>query len=117
VVVTVGAVRMVQMATHQVVNVLAVRYGVVSASRAMLVRRLVLGTCVTWGAFSRVRAAGRQRMLVDMIAVDIVQLSIMNVIGVALVLNRLMATVRSVSVTCTPSNSDRGLLRADEVSE
>jgi hypothetical protein len=90
-VVAVIAMRMVQPSAHEVVDVITVRHGFVSAGRAMLVRTASLGSAV-----HRVCRADRDDMFVDMVAVHMVQMAIMQIIDMAVMANRRMPTVRAM---------------------
>jgi len=54
VIVAVSAVRMVQMAIHQVINMLTMRYGLVTAVGTVGVGLLMGGAAVVWRAFLRI---------------------------------------------------------------
>jgi hypothetical protein len=86
VVVAVSAVRMVQMAIHQVINMVAMRHGFVAAVGTMSVR-LLGGTAIVRSTFLRVRCAHFNLMIVHMIAVGVMQVAIVKIIGVAVVLH------------------------------
>ena len=70
VVVTVGSVWVVQMSAHQVVNVLAVRYGVVPALPTVDVALLVRAARVGRRASGGIRLPGREDVLVDVPLVE-----------------------------------------------
>lgn len=95
-VVAVVAVRMVQMPVHQVVDMITMRHRLMAAARTM---DMVCGmsTAVMFGrADVRIRRAHCDDMLVDMIPVRMVQMTIVQVIDMALVHHRGVTTARSV---------------------
>jgi hypothetical protein len=92
-IVAVIAVRMVQPSVHQVVDMITMRHGFVSAVPAMLVRAAGLR-----GAVHRVCRADRDDMLVDMITVHVVQMAIMQIIDMTVMANRRMPTARAMRV-------------------
>ncbi len=83
VVVAVAAVGVVEVAVHEVVHVVAVRHGFVSASGAVLVVRIVGAAGVIGRAVSRVRAADRQEVLVHVVGVGMMEVAVVQVVGVA----------------------------------
>ena len=67
-----SAVRMVQVTIHQVIDMIAVRYGFVAAVGTMSVRLLMGGTTVVRRAFLRIRRGHLDLMVVHMVAVTVV---------------------------------------------
>lgn len=98
VVIAVVSVRMMEVPLHEVVGVIAVRHRLVAATRPMLVTRVVGAAVVIRGTRRRVLRANRQRVLVHVVSVGVVQVSVVQVIGVAVVLNRRMAALGTVLV-------------------
>jgi hypothetical protein len=98
VVVTVGTVRVVQMTAHQVVNVLTVRYGVVPALPAVDVALLVRAARVRRRASGGIRLPGGENVLVDVPLVEMMQVSLVEVVFVPLVLDRLVTAGGAVGV-------------------
>jgi hypothetical protein len=86
VIVAVTAVWMVQLAIHKVINMVAVRYGFMAAVEAVRVGLPIDAAVVARRAFVRVHHGNLNLMVVDMIAVDVMQMAIVKVIGVALCL-------------------------------
>jgi hypothetical protein len=87
VVVAVLAVRVVEVIADQVVDMIAVGHLLVPARRAMPVRGLVLAAVVLRGAADGVGVVDLQDVLVDVIAVRMVQVSVMQVVDVTVVLH------------------------------
>ena len=96
VVVAVVAVRVVQAAIDQVVDVVVVRDGVVSAVGAVLVAALVAAGRL--GVAGRVVGAGLDHVFVDVVAVRVVQVPVVQVVDMIVVLDRGVAAVRPVDV-------------------
>jgi phage tail protein X len=85
VVVAVLFVRPMQPPVDQVIDVIAVRDRLVTALIAVSVRRIAVGgTLVACG----VRLIDRDRVVVDMIAVRVVQVAVVEIVDVVLVANR-----------------------------
>jgi hypothetical protein len=84
-VVAVIAVRMVQVAFHQVIGVIAVGHGRVATGGPMLVGFLVTTAVVRGRARSRVRGADGQGIFLDLAAVLVVQVAVVQVIDMAIV--------------------------------
>ena len=80
-----ASVGMVEMATHQIIHVVAVRHGLVPAAGAVLVARLVGAAPVIGGAVRRVRAADRQLVLIHVVRVGMMEMAIVQVVGMAVV--------------------------------
>ena len=76
---------MVQMAIHQVINMVAMRNGFVAAVGAVGVGLLLGATAVVRRAIIRIRGGHLNVMVVHMIAVNVMQMAIMKIIGVAVV--------------------------------
>jgi hypothetical protein len=99
VVVTVVAVRMMQVAIDQVVNVITVRDRFVAAVGAMNVTGIMLATVVRRGAIRRVSRTHRDSVLFDNAVIPhAVQMAIMQVVGVILMLDRSMPATRAMNV-------------------
>jgi hypothetical protein len=93
VIVAVVGVRMMQVPVDQIVDVVAVRDGLVPAAGAMLVAALDLGR-----AAGRVRRTDRQRMLVDVIAMHMMQMAVMQIINMAVMADRRVSAARAMLV-------------------
>jgi hypothetical protein len=101
VVVAVVAVRMVQMSGHQVIDVIAVRHRFMPAAGAVNVFLGVGPTSVLGRAAGRIARANFQLVLLDLAAVWMVQMAIVDVIDVSVVLDRRVAAARAVLVVVT----------------
>lgn len=95
-IVAVVAVRMVQMPIDEVIHMIAMRHGLVAAARPMDMSGRMAAACVLGCAGIRVRGGHGDLVLVDMIAVRVVKMAIVQVIDVALVHHCGMAASRSV---------------------
>jgi hypothetical protein len=98
VIVTVGAMGMVQVAINQIVDVIPVGYCLMAAIYAVNVRPIMTGTFVAWRAFLRIRRVYIDAVVVHSIAMGMVQVAIVKVVNVAIVLHSGMATVRAMLV-------------------
>jgi hypothetical protein len=99
VVVAVVAVRVVQVAAHQIVGVIAVGHGLVAAIGAVLVADGVAGAGVLRRAIRRVRGPDLDRVLAHAaVRSGVVQMAVVKVIGVVAVLDRGVTTARTVRV-------------------
>lgn len=98
VVVAVVAVGVVQVPVHEVVHVVAMWHGLVSAAGAVHVTRVVRAAVVVGCALIRVLRADRQHMLVDVVTVGVMQVAIVQVVHVPVVLQRGVAAAGTVLV-------------------
>lgn len=96
-IVAVVAVRVVQMASDDVLDVIAVRDGFVAATVAMQMARFVAVALVRNAAIGVLRAHF-EAMLVVVTFVRMMQMAVVNVVDVAVVLNGGMAAIRAVIV-------------------
>jgi hypothetical protein len=92
------AVSVVEMAVDQVVDMIAMRDGRMATGRCVHVVRGVAGACVVRRAAGGVRSVDRDGAFVDVIAVHHVEVTIMEIVDMATVLNREMAAVGAVLV-------------------
>ena len=97
-VVAVVAVRVVQMTINEVVRVVAMRYGFVSAAGAVYMSRFVAVAVMIWGADVRVGGADGDAVFIDVVAVRVVQVAVVQVVNVAVVLDGGVAAARAVLV-------------------
>ena len=100
VVVAMILVRMMQMALHQVISVIAMRDCLVTASRAVGVLCLVGTASMGWRTCGRIRAALRKRMLMHMAvsAVDTMQVAFVQIVNVVVVLDGRMTASGPVAM-------------------
>ncbi|WP_437895063.1 hypothetical protein [Sorangium sp. So ce124] len=91
-VIAVIAVRMVQVRADEVIEMIAVGHGLMAAACPVRVRLLVVGACMARRARVRVLLADREHVLIEVIAVRMMQVSIVQVIDVVLMTQRLMST-------------------------
>jgi hypothetical protein len=98
VIVAVTAARVVQVAQHQVVDVVAVRHRVVAARRAVDVLGGVAGARVGRRAFVGIRRRHFDGSLVDVAVVIAVQVTVVQVVGVAFMRDRRVSTARAVDM-------------------
>jgi hypothetical protein len=96
VIVTVPAVRVMQVPRHQIVGVVGVRDDLVPAIRAVSVRLVVRPAGVPGCAGRWVRSSCDQRALVDVVAVYVVQVAVVEVVGVVAVLDLFVSAPRLV---------------------
>ena len=96
--VAVSSVGVMEMPGDHVVNVVGVRHGVVAAAELVAVRAVVRPAGVSGSASDRVCASGPDYVLVHVIAVDVMQVAIMQIVSVAIVRDRGVAAPGSMSV-------------------
>jgi hypothetical protein len=97
VIVAVIAVLVMQVTVDEVVRVVAVRHRFVTARRPVLVIRRVLGRVP--GCASRgILRVDRECVVVDVVAVHVMEVAVVQVVRVAFVLDGGVAAVRSVNV-------------------
>jgi hypothetical protein len=97
VVVAVVAVGVVQVAIDEVIDVVAVRHRLMAAAGAVTVAVFVLAALVGNTA-ARVGRVDRQGVLLDAVGGDVMQVAIVQVIDVAVVLDRRVTAVRAMLV-------------------
>ena len=88
------AVRMMQPSVHAIIDVVAVRYGFVTATRAVGMPR----TSHVRRALRRVCLADRQRMLIDVVPMHVVQVAVVQKVDMSVVADRSMSAVRVMLV-------------------
>lgn len=98
VIVAVAAVRVVQVPADEVIDVIAVRHRVVAAALAVGVRLVVGAAGVRGRASGGVRAADLEGVLVDVVAVRVVQVPLVQIIGMARVRDGRVAAALAVNV-------------------
>ncbi len=92
------AVRVMQVAVDEVIHVIAMRDGWVPASRAVCVSAIMGATRVFWSAARRVLAAHLESVLVDVIAVWVMEMRTIKVVGVSIVVHCDMTAAVAVGV-------------------
>lgn len=97
-VVAVIPVGMMQMAVHEVADMVAVGHGFVTAARAMDMALLVAAAIMIWRAAVRVLIGDFDRVLVHMILMRMMQMAVMKIIDMVVVLDCGVAAVRAVLV-------------------
>ena len=98
VVVAMIAVRMLQMAADQVIDVVAVRHRFVPAAGPMHMTGAMAGTVVLRRAAVRIGGADGDHVLVDMVAMHVVQMAVVQEIDVPVVLDPGVSAVFAVDV-------------------
>ncbi len=96
--VAVALVGMMQVASDDVVGVVAVGDGLVTTARAVDMAGLVGFTRVAVTAVRGVGRVDRERVLVDVVAMHVVQVAVVEVVGVAIVPNGGVAASGAVDV-------------------
>jgi hypothetical protein len=99
VIVAVAIVGMVQVPAHQIVDMIAVRNGLMAATWPMDVSGFMGCAIVLRSAGVRIPGADLQRMFIDVIPMHAVQMPVMQIVDVVPVLNRRMAATRPVYVS------------------
>lgn len=93
------AVGMMEMAINEVVNVITVRYRLVTAPWTMYMICVMPATLVRGSAAARIGIGYLQRMLFDFsVFTDVMQMTVVQVVDMVTMLNSSMLTVRSVLV-------------------
>lgn len=98
VIIAVAAVRMVQMAVDQVVNMVGMRHTLVSAAGTVHVAALMPSARVIRRALRPVRAVVFQDVLIHVVAMDVMQMTVVHVVRVAVVLDGCVTAPRPVRV-------------------
>jgi hypothetical protein len=92
------AVGMVQVAGHQVVHVIAMGNLLMAAGRTVAMGLLMPGTGVLGSAGSRVGGIDLENVVVDVVAMNVMQVAVVQVIRVVAVLDSDMAATRTMLV-------------------
>jgi hypothetical protein len=98
VIVAMVAMRMVKMAVDEIIDVIAVRHGLMSTPWAMHVPRLMTFATMIGRASVRVSRTHFDDMLVDVIAVRMVEMAIMQIIDVVAMANGCVTTAGAMLV-------------------
>lgn len=92
------AVLMVQVPAHQIIRMVAVRNRGMAAVRSMAMRFVVLLAFVLGRTVARIAIRNGDPVLVHMIAVQVVQMAVVKIIHVAVMTNRRVSALGTVSV-------------------
>jgi len=95
-VITMRAMGEVQMAGDQIIDMVSVRHGLMSAVRAMAMSGLMPLAAMGGGASHRVLRGDTKPMFIDMVAMRMMKMSVMEIIDVTVMEDGQMPTVRSV---------------------
>lgn len=98
VVVAVFAVRVMQVTTHQIIDVFSMGDAFMTAVLSMHVARLVPIAVVLWCALVLICSACRQGMFVGVVSMDVMHVPVVEIVRMALVLDGRVSTVRAVDV-------------------
>ena len=90
--------RVVEVAVNKVVNVIAMRHRLVSAARSVNMTRLVARTCVLRGADIGILFRDLDHMLVNVIAVHVMQVTVVQIIDMIGMLHGRMTAPRTMLV-------------------
>lgn len=96
-IIAVAVVRVMQMAVHDVIDVVAVRHGFMAAAVAVQMARFVARALMRRAAF-RILGAHFEAMLIVVAFVRMMQMPVVQVIDVAVVLNRGVTAARAMRV-------------------
>ena len=86
----------VQMTGDQIIDMVSVRHGLMSAVRAMAMSGLMPLTAMGRRASSRVLHGDTEPMFIDMVIMRMMKMSVMEIVGVAIMGDGWMPAVRSV---------------------
>jgi len=78
-------VRMVKVPIHQIIDVIAMRHGRMAAGGAVHMRRIMPAATVGWRTVSRIRHAHVERVLLDDCARLVMQMAVVQIVGVVIV--------------------------------
>jgi hypothetical protein len=95
-IVTVFTVGMVEVSAYQIINMIPMRHLFMAAVRAVSMCDIVPLALMVGGAVRRVRAPDRDGMLVHMAVMDMMQVPIMEVVGMPVMAYRCVAAIRTV---------------------
>jgi len=88
----------VQMAIHQVIDVISVGDCGVATVRTVNVRLLMSGAVMVWCALLRISRGYLNAVILHMIAVRMMKVAVVNIVDVAIVLHRDMTALRAMLV-------------------
>ena len=98
-IVAVRAMRMVEMPTHDIINVVPMRCGFMPTFRAVYMFTIVPFAFVVGRAAGWIGATYRNRVLIDMLVMDVMQVTIMEIVRMPFVAYSHVPTIRVVDVT------------------
>jgi hypothetical protein len=101
VVVAVVTVRMVEVISNEVINVIAVGYGLMPAARAVDVVGIMPVAGMGRGTVRRIRGAYFKDVLVDVISVEVMEVAVVKIIDVVTMTNGCMAAAGSMLMVMT----------------
>jgi hypothetical protein len=90
------AMRMVQVAIDQIIDMVAVRHSFVTATGTVNVARFVAAADMRRSAAIRVGRIDGDHMLIDMVTVNVMQVAIVQIVHMPIVLNRGVAAIFAV---------------------
>lgn len=97
-IVAVIAVRVMQVAADQIIRVIAVGHCFVSAASAVGMPLRVPAAAVRWRALSRISDVYFDAALIDVVAMNAMQVTLVQEVAVVAMLNALVSTARLVNV-------------------
>ena len=87
-----------QVAIHQIVDVITVWDCFMATTRPMDMILIMSAAIMCWSTFVWVRFGDSDRMFIDMVAVRVMQMPIMEIIDVSIMLDSLMTTTGSMNM-------------------
>ena len=90
--------RMMQVTVNEIVDMIAVGHSRMTATRSVNVTSLVTAACMIRRAVIGIVGAHIQRMLIDVVAVRMVQVPVMKVVDMVAVLDCGMSAIRAMNV-------------------
>ena len=100
-IVAVLAVRMMEMSAHQVIDMIAMRHCLVAAVWSVDMAGFVRAAVVARSAVGRIGSADCESVVINMAVVNMMHVSIMQIIRVAVVLDGGVAAILAVGVCMT----------------
>jgi len=97
-IIAVATMRMVQVRTYQIINVVSMRCAFMPAVRAVNMFAIVPFTLMAGCAAVRVRATYRNGVFVDVIGMDVMQMTVMEIVSMPVVAYRHVPAIRAVCV-------------------
>ena len=97
-VIAMTAVWMMQVTIYQIIYMITMWYGGVSAVRSMHMIRIMAGTLVVGCATIRVLRTHLQTVFIDMVIMDMMQMPVMNVIHMSIMFDRNMTAILAMLV-------------------